>query len=40
MQLFAKENDFNDVCYTAVGIGVTTIDGKICWAFTLYESNT
>ena len=40
MQLFAKENDFNDVCYTAVGIGVTTIDGKICWAFTLYEPNT
>lgn len=25
----------SDSC-TAVGIGVTTINGKICWAFTLY----
>ena len=40
MQLFAKESDFNDVCYTAVGIGVATINGKICWACTLYEPNT
>ena len=40
MQLFAEESDFNDVRYTAVGIGVTTIDGKIYWACTLYESNT
>ena len=40
MQLFAKETDFNDICYTAVGIGVTTIDGKIYWACTLYEPST
>ena len=40
MQLFAKETDFNDVSYTAVGIGVATINGKICWACTLYEPNT
>ncbi len=40
MQLFAKETDFNDARYTAVGIGVATIDGKICWAFTLYEQIT
>ena len=32
MQLFAEESDFNDVRYTAVGIGVATINGKICWA--------
>lgn len=25
---------------TAVGIGVATINGKICWACTLYEPNT
>lgn len=40
MQLFAEESDFNDVRYTAVGIGVATINGKICWACTLYEPNT
>lgn len=40
MQLFAKESDFNDVRYTAVGIGVATINGKLCWACTLYEPNT
>ena len=40
MQLFTEESDFNDVRYTAVGIGVATINGKICWACTLYEPNT
>mgnify|MGYP004572136325 CR=1 FL=1 len=40
MQLFAEESDFNDVRYTAVGIGVATINGKICWACTLYEQRT
>lgn len=40
MQLFAEESDFNDVRYTAVGIGVATINGKICWACTLYEQLT
>ena len=37
MQLFAKETDFNDVRYTAVGIGVTTIDGKIYWSCCMYN---
>ena len=40
MQLFAKESDFKDVRYTAVGIGVATINGKIYWACTLYEQRT
>ena len=40
MQLFAEESDFNDDSYTAVGIGVATINGKICWACTLYEQIT
>ena len=33
-------SDFKDVRYTAVGIGVATINGKICWACTLYEQRT
>ena len=37
MQLFAKKYGFNKDSYTAVGIGVTTIDGKIYWACTLYN---
>ena len=36
MQLFDAWDDFNDDSYTAVGIGVTTIKGKIYWACTLY----
>ena len=36
MQLFDAWDDFNDDSYTAVGIGVTTINGKIYWACTLY----
>lgn len=40
MQLFDAWDDFNDDSYTAVGIGVATIDGKIYWACTLYKSNT
>ena len=36
MQLFDAWGDFNDDSYTAVGIGVTTIKGKIYWACTLY----
>lgn len=42
MQLFAVYEDdyFNNDSYTAVGIGVTTINGKICWACTLYEQIT
>ena len=40
MQLFAEKSDFNDDSYTAVGIGVATINGKIYWACTLYEQRT
>lgn len=42
MQLFAVYEDdyFNHDSYTAVGIGVATIKGKIYWACTLYKSNT
>ena len=37
MRLFTGLSSFYDDHYTAVGIGVATIDGKICWAFTLYR---
>ena len=37
MQLFAKRYGFNKDSYTAVGIGVTTINGKLYWACTLYS---
>ena len=38
MQLFDAWGDFNDDRYTAVGIGVATINGKIYWACTLYST--
>lgn len=38
MQLFDGWDDFNDDRYTAVGIGVATINGKIYWACTLYST--
>ena len=36
MKLFASTSGLTSKSCTAVGIGVTTINGKIYWAFTLY----
>ena len=36
MQRFATRSGFKNDRYTAVGIGVTTINGKIYWACTMY----
>ena len=37
MKRFAARRVVTDTSYTAVGIGVTTINGKIYWACTLYN---
>ena len=37
MQLFAKKYGFNKDIYTAVGIGVTTIDGQMYWSCCMYD---
>ena len=37
MQLFAKKYGFNKDSYTAVGIGVTTIDGQMYWSCCMYD---
>ena len=40
MQRFATKSGIKSDKNTAVGIGVTTINGKIYWACTLYEPKT
>ena len=37
MQRFAKKYGFNKDSYTAVGIGVTTIDGQMYWSCCMYD---
>ena len=37
MKRFSARRAVTDTSYTAVGIGVTTINGKIYWACTLYN---